>query len=148
MMNLLHLTDTELLDYLDKFSDDPLILRLVRMQTPYAEVLDDLVRAGANDDFQFDNCYSPSEYIHHLENEIEYLSCELAESQKEVAKLQARTVLEIMAELKNDIEATNNEVRRARLDVGKALQERDEALKKLKMWTTLCERPVVYDHNF
>lgn len=144
-MNFNALSDIELLNYLEKFSDDPLILRLVKMQTPHAEVLDDLVHAGADtDDFRFENCYSPSEYIHHLNNEIEYLNDELASSQEEANKLKARTVVDLLNELREQIRATDTQNAIIRNDVRIANEQRDLAQKKLKMWTTLCEQPVSY----
>jgi hypothetical protein len=144
-MNTNLLSDIELLDYLEKFSDDPLILRLVKMQTPHADVLSDLICAGADpEDFCFDNCYSISEYLHNLNNEIEYLNNELLDAQSEAHRLKARTVVDLLSELREQIKSADDDNRLIRRELHTANEQRVDAQKKLKMWSTLCEKPTGY----
>jgi hypothetical protein len=138
-----HLTDTELIDYTLKFDTDPIRVRLAGvMDRMPGAILDSLEDAGMDPVWcTFENTYDPGQYIRHLENEIEFLSNELQQAQEEVANLKARTVLELIAELRQELHTMDYTVRETNKDRMKAVKERDEMKSKLSMWAKLNADP-------
>jgi hypothetical protein len=109
-MNLNHLTDNELIDYVIKYDDDPVRVRLAtHMQRVHGAIIDDLVFAGMDDVWCTFNSvvnggeYHSGDYIRHLENEIEYLQNEVSQNLKEIENLKARTIMDLIGELKQEI---------------------------------------------
>lgn len=143
-MNLNHLTDNELLDYIIKYDNDPIRVRLAtHMQRVAGAIIDDLVDAGMDDTYcEFrsvvtEGKYLPGAYIRHLENEIEYLQLQIEQSTKEINELKARTVMDLIAELKQDIKTAEWSMREAYRELDKAREERNDMKHKMDMWAIL-----------
>jgi septal ring factor EnvC (AmiA/AmiB activator) len=149
-MNLNHLSNSELLVYLDKHSTDPLIVRLVNilMEKQYG-LVSDLLAAGMNEQtwtFSPDsyNEYYPGQYISHLHNELDYAKdelkdCEfqLQQAKKEIEDLKARTVAELIAELHQEVRTANFRTEEAEKWRRKAQQEVEATRDKMKVWRAL-----------
>lgn len=134
-----HLTDNELIDYIIKHDTDPIRVRLAtHMQRVHGAIIDDLVDAGMDDVFcTFENTYHPGQYIRHLENEIEYLNDQREQDLKELEQLRARTVMDLIAELKQDIKTAEWSMKEAYRELDKAREERELMKNKLDMWAIL-----------
>lgn len=134
-----HLTDNELIDYIIKFDTDPIRVRLASvMDNMPGAIIDSLEEAGMDPVFcTFENTYLPGEYIRHLENEIEFLNNELYEAQDKIKRFEARTVAELINELKAYTDLADTNVRRAERAQREAEKERDHAKSKLSMWAKL-----------
>ena len=143
-MNLNHLSDNELIDYIIKHDDDPIRVRLAtHMQRVAGAIIDDLVYAGMDEvwcNFRSvvnDGQYLPGEYIRHLENEIVYLSDQATQNLKEIEELKARTVMDLIAELKQEIKTAEWSMREAYRERNVAVEEREQMKHKLDMWAIL-----------
>lgn len=138
-MNLNHLSDNELIDYIIKHDTDPIRVRLAtHMQRVSGAIIDDLVDAGMDEVWcTFENSYHPGQYIRHLENEIEYLNDQATQNLKEIEELKARTVMDLIAELKQDIRTAEYSMKEAYRERNKAVEEREEMKHKLDMWAVL-----------
>lgn len=143
-MNLNHLSDNELIDHIIKYDSDPIRVRLAtHMQRVAGAIIDDLVYAGMDEvwcNFRSvvnDGQYLPGEYIRHLENEIVYLSDQATQNLKEIEELKARTVMDLIAELKQEIKTAEWSMREAYRERNVAVEEREQMKHKLDMWAIL-----------
>ena len=143
-MNLNNLTDNELIDYIIKHDDDPIRVRLAtHMQRVSGAIIDDLLDAGMDDTWcNFNSVvnggeYHPGKYIIHLENEVEYLNNRLSDVDKEIKNLQARTVMEVFAELKQEIKTIEYAKELAIKDRQAAERKAEDMKHKLDMWAIL-----------
>lgn len=134
-----HLTDKEFIDYTLKFSDDPEKIRLAKvMDNMPGAILDDLEDAGMDPEFcNFENTYSPGQYIRHLESELEIYHEENAELRKELEQLKARSVMDLIAELRQEIKNVDWQAAEARRERDYAEADRKLMKDKLSMWTKL-----------
>lgn len=143
-MNLNHLTDDELMDYVIRYDTDPVRIKLATvMQRTKGAIMDDLLDAGMDDTFcEFrsivnEGRYHPGKYISHLENEIEYLQDRLNQELKEIENLKARTIMDLIAELKQEIR-TAEFVRDEAVRDRRYAEENEAKMKsKLDMWAIL-----------
>lgn len=147
-MNIQHLTDDELIRYLDIHSTDPIVQRLVKIfQDNDDMIFQQLVNAGMdrNGLFETNYEYKPvGEYIEHLRSELAYYQTEaeeleykLADEKDRVKELSARSIADVMSELRQEIKsvdqrAHNNERARERAE-----EARDLAREQLRMWNHL-----------
>jgi hypothetical protein len=148
-MKLDHLSDKELIQYADKHTEDPLARRLVDILMARNEgLVTELIEAGmdsSNWTFVYEHQeYSPKDYIEHLlkqlactEDDLWVAQRELDDRLQDLKKMEARTILEVMADLKKTID-------RVDLDIIVARQERDRAISnerltkdKMKVWSAL-----------
>jgi len=143
-MNLNHLTDNELIDYIIKYDDDPIRVRLAtHMQRVAGAIIDDLERAGMDETFcEFrsvvtEGKYLPGQYISHLEGEIEYLNLQREQDAKEIQELQARTIADLIQELNQQITTEKYSTRIAREEKYEAEEKARVATEKLDMWAIL-----------
>lgn len=138
-----YLTDKELIDYTIKFSDDPDKVRLATvMERMTGAIIDDLVDAGMDETWctfrsDFGGEYHPGRYITHLENEIQIAHDEMYDLRKELEELKARTVMDLIAELKQEIKTADWMAEEARRERDKLQGEHDRMKSKLSMWTKL-----------
>jgi hypothetical protein len=138
-----HLTDKELIDYTIKFSDDAEKVRLATaMERITGAIIDDLVEAGMDDTFctfqsEWGGDYHPGRYITMLEDEIRIRDEDILQLREELEELKARTVLDLLVELKQQIKTAEWMAEEARREQRKA--EGDHAIMKdkLSMWTKL-----------
>ena len=138
-MNLDHLSDNELIDYVIKHDSDPIRVRLAtHMQRVSGAIINDLIDAGMDDTYcTFENTYQPGEYIRYLDNEVQYLNEKLIDCHKEIKDLQGRSIMDLISELKQEIKTIEWTKEEAIRDKKKA-QENESVMKnKLDMWTIL-----------
>lgn len=133
------MTDNELIDYTLKFDTDPVRVRLAKvMDNMPGFILNSLEHAGMDPETcLFENTWDPGQFIHHLEQELEIYHDENAQLRAELEELKARTVLDFIAELKQEIRTADWKVKQAEEDRFKAVKERDEMKSKLSMWSKL-----------
>lgn len=138
-MRLENLSDNELVDYVIKHDNDPIRVRLAtHMQRVQGAIMDDLIDAGMDDVWcTFENSYHPGQYIRHLENEIEYLNDQATQNLKEIEELKARTVMDLIAELKQEIKTAEWSMKEAYRERNVAVEEREKMKHKLDMWAVL-----------
>ena len=149
-MKLDHLTNDELLLYLDKHSTDPLIQRLVNVLLEKQHgLISDLLAAGMDEQtwtFSPDNYnnYYPGQYISHLHNEVDYITRELedcqfklSQAELEIKNLKARTVAELIAELHQEVVTANFRADDAEKSRKRAHEEVQLTRDKMKVWRAL-----------
>ena len=134
-----HLTDNELLDHILKFSQDPVLVRVAKiMDNMPGFILDSLEHAGMDPETcLFENTYDPGQYIKHLENEIEIYQDENVQLRRELEELKARTVMDLIAELKQEIKTADWMAAEARRERDQLKGDHDLMKSKLSMWTKL-----------
>lgn len=149
-MNLLNLTDRELFEHLDKYSEDPVIRRLVSVVLDKEDsVVAELIEAGMDEKtLLFEDCgleFTPGEYIVHLEKSRDYAQEEMEqyqykyESEHEERKLlESRSVVDLISDLRDMLHNSDRQISQAEKEKITALNERDEVKSKMKMWTTLA----------
>ena len=94
MRNLNYLTFEELINHLDRTTEDPGTRRLIDMLcNDNTSLIKELMDEGMGKDFIFEDdydSYSPGEYIKHLRNEVDYYSSEIDEKQYELERAERR----------------------------------------------------------
>ena len=147
-MNYNHLTDDELIRYLDNTSDDPIIRRLVDIFLNNDNMIfQQLVDVGMDKDGRFESDYEylpVGEYIQHLRNEVDYYQREAEEleykldDEKEKSKrLSARSIAEVMSELREQIAVVDRKAKISEQERDRAVKERDLAKEQMKVWKHL-----------
>lgn len=140
---MIHLTDKELVDYTIKFSNDPEKVRLATyMERVEGAIIDDLVDAGMDDTWctfrsEYGGSYHPGQYIRHLEEELEIHKDSILQLQNELDELKARTVLDLLVELRQEIKTANWMAEEARRERDYAQADHALMKDKLKMWNHL-----------
>jgi len=138
-----HLTDKELIDYTIKFSDDSEKVRLATaMERITGAIIDDLEDAGMDPTFctfrsEWGGEYHPGRYITLLEDEIRIRDEDILQLRKELEEQKARTIADLIGELKQEIKTANWMAEEARRDRDKAEGDRAIMKDKLSMWTKL-----------
>ena len=148
-MNYNTLGDTELLHYLDLYSDDPLIRRLIGvLARTRGALVNDLVDAGMDaQHWTFGdgwNQQGPGEYIQDLQRQIQNLEDDnddlrkhKEELEEECDRLRSRSILEFLQEVERERTNSQNLVREAMTTV-KAYRDENQSLKeKIDMWGRL-----------
>jgi hypothetical protein len=149
-MKLDHLSNSELLVYLDKHSTDPLIVRLVNilMEKQYG-LVSDLLAAGMNEQtwtFCPDsyNEFYPGQYISHLRDKLDYAlddleDCEfqLKQAKEEIEELRARTVAQLIAELHAEVTTARYLADEAEQRRRNMIDEVETTRNKMKVWRAL-----------
>lgn len=140
-MNLNHLTDRELVQWIIKHDTDPVRVRLAKyMERMPGRILDGLERAGMDPETCLhDNLHESGEYIEHLKNEIEYLSNELEETQAKLRDRETLTVSGLIEELKDIARAAERRARIATEQAQAADQEREQIKSKMKVWSAISQ---------
>jgi hypothetical protein len=105
-------------------------------------IVDDLVDAGMDDTFctfrsEWGGEYHPGRYITLLEDEIRIRDEDILQLRNELEEQKARTIADLIGELKQEIKTANWMAEEARREQRKA--EGDHAImkSKLSMWTKL-----------
>jgi hypothetical protein len=145
-MNYNSMTDLELLHYLDIYSDDPLIRRLVDvLGKTRGALLTDLENAGMDPDtwmFRTDwQSMYPGDYIIHLEKQLQYSEEELSGLQyryddllEDRDRLKTRSIMDFVEEVKQEQRA-NQELVRESVATVQAFKKENERLKEqIDMW--------------
>lgn len=143
----MNLTDKELMDYVIKFDNDPIRVRLATTNERTAGAIwDDLVDVGIDETY----CTFRSEwgtemhvgrYIQHLREELEIRDDELHQLRQELEEQKARTIADLINELNQQITTEKYIAKEARMERDKAVDQAKDATEKLRMWGHLA-RPV------
>lgn len=145
-MNYNSMTDSELLHYLDIYSDDPLIRRLVDvLGKTRGALLTDLENAGMNPDtwmFKTDwQSMYPGDYIIHLETQLRHSEEELSgleykydDLQEEYDRLKTRSIMDFVEEVKQEQQANQELVRESMVTVQAFKKENDRLKEQIDMW--------------
>jgi hypothetical protein len=142
-MELSHLSDNELIDYVIKHDTDPVRVRLATyMQRVPGAIIDDLEDAGMDSTFctfmtEWGGERLPGQYIMHLEEEIKIRDDTIAELQAELEQQKARTIVDLIMELKQEIKTSEWMAQEARRERDYAEADRKLMKDKLSMWTKL-----------
>jgi hypothetical protein len=81
--------------------------------------------------------YHPGQYISHLEDEINHLQFMAEQDRKEIKNLEARTIMEVFAELKQEIKTAEYSKELAIKDRQAAERKAEDMKHKLDMWAIL-----------
>lgn len=142
-MELSHLSDNELIDYVIKHDTDPVRVRLATyMQRVPGAIIDDLEAAGMDETFctfmtEWGSERLPGQYITHLEQEIKIRDDELHNLRDELEQQKARTIVDLIGELKQQIKTAEWMAEEARREQYNAEKDRAIMKDKLSMWAKL-----------
>ena len=148
-MNYSAMSDLELLHYLDVYSDDPLIRRLVNvLARTRGALVDDLVDAGMDEqDWTFGTGWSrqsPGQYIRQLQHELDQAESDLKLAQHELADLQdehdelkTRSIMQFVEEVQQEKRAATHKVLVAQEETKRIAQENAKLKEKIDMWGRL-----------
>jgi hypothetical protein len=138
-MNLNHLTDAELIQYIIKHDSDPIRVRLAMyMDNMPGRILDGLERAGMDPETCLhENTYESGEYIDHLRNEIDYLNDELQETQDKLHKRETMPLALLIEELQHIANSADRRAASAIERAREADEEREKMRSKMKVWTAI-----------
>ena len=138
-MNLNHLRDDELIDYIVKYDTDPVRLRLAKiMDNMPGFILKRLEDVGMDPETcMFENNYDPGDWIQNLENEIEYLSRELHSTQEKLRERETLTVADFIEELRHENRRLDIRAQTAEGARRKAVEDNERTQKKMKVWTAI-----------
>ena len=145
-MNYSIMTDLELLHYLDLYSNDPIVRRLVDLLgNTRGGIISDLEAAGMDSKTwtfgsDWESMY-PGEYIESLRTDVRNAEEELSglrykynDLEEECERLQTRTVMDFIKEVKQE-QADNADLVREAMKTVKAFKDENERLKKqIDMW--------------
>ncbi len=148
-MNYNSMTDLELLHYLDIYSDDPLIRRLVDvLSKTRGALISDLENAGMDPDtwmFKTDwQSMYPGDYIIHLETQLRHVEEELSglqykhdDLEEEYDRLKTRSIMDFVEEVKQEQRA-NQELVKEAMGTVQAFKKENERLKEqIDMWAKM-----------
>lgn len=141
-MKLNHLTDDELVKHIINLDPDPVRVRLATyMERIKGSIMDDLLDAGMDETYcTFRTDWGqrlPGQYIKHLEEELEIAHNELHELRDELAEQKARTIADLIGELRQEITTQGYMRREAELSRDRLGDELKDTKEKLKMWNHL-----------
>lgn len=142
-MNLMHLTDEELINYVIKFETDPVKIRLATaMERIRGAIWDDLVDVGIDETYctftsEWGSQMHVGRYINHLREEIEIRDEELHQLRDELNELQTRTIMDFIQEVKQEIKTAKYEAECARKDAEAERVARRRAERELEVWDVL-----------
>lgn len=148
-MNYNSMTDTELLHYLDLYSDDPLIRRLVDvLQNTRGALVNDLENAGMDPKtwtFKTDwQDQYPGDYIIQLRNDLDRAEEELSDLQRELAQvederdqLKVRSVMQLIDEVNKEKIRCSVIASDAIKESNKVKEENAKLREQIDMWGRL-----------
>jgi hypothetical protein len=148
-MNYNSMTDLELLHYLDIYSDDPLIRRLVNvLAKTRGALITDLENAGMDPDtwmFKTDwQSMYPGDYIIQIRRELQDTEEELSGLQyryddllEERDRLKARGIIDFIEEVKQEQRANQDLVKEAMTTVQAFKKENERLKEQIDMWGRL-----------
>ena len=143
-MNYDSMTARELVHYLDLYSDDLLVRRLVKLFT-HEELITELVDAGMDPETQMFRVdwghESPGEHIQGLRNSLEHAQNEADDLrdrceklQEEVEQLQTRSIMEFIDEVWQEKKNNANLVKDAMATIQAFKNENENLKEKIDMW--------------
>ena len=151
-MNYNSMTDLELLHYLDLYSDDPLIRRLIDVLTrTRGEIISDLEEAGMDPQtWTFGDGWNkmfPGQYITDLEKQLRYAEEELEnykykyeQTVEERDELKTRSIMDFVQEVWQE-KRDNAYVVKEAMGTVKAYKDENERLKEqIDMWARMNQQ--------
>jgi hypothetical protein len=148
-MNYDAMTDFELLHYLDLYSDDPLIRRLVNfLSNTRGGLITDLEAAGMDPHtWQFETEWQsmyPGDYIRQLRQDISELEQDLSVTKSDLEdvteernRLETRSIMDLIAEVQKERIVNREERYRAEKHAIAVKEENDLLREQLGMWKIL-----------
>lgn len=148
-MNYNAMTDLELLHYLDIYSDDPLIRRLIDVLTrTRGEIITDLEEAGMDPQtWTFGDGWNkmfPGQYITDLEKQLQYVEEELEhkkyqleEAETERDELKTRSIIDFVQEVWQEKRTNDLLVKEAIATVNAYKKENEELKEKINVWRVM-----------
>jgi hypothetical protein len=148
-MNYDAMTDFELLHYLDLYSDDPVIRRLVKfLSNTRGGLITDLEAAGMDPHtWQFETEWQsmyPGDYIQQLRQDISDLEQDLSVTKSDLEdvteernRLETRSIMDLIAEVQKERTINREERFRAERHAAATKEENDRLREQLGMWKIL-----------
>lgn len=145
-MNYNAMSDHELIHYLDLYSEDPMVHRLIGvLARTRGSLIDDLVDAGMDaQDWTFGDGWSresPGQYIQELQRQIRSLEDDNDDLRKhkeeledECDRLKSRSVLEFLQEVEREKIENQSLVREAMKTIKLYKDENEDLKEKIDMW--------------
>lgn len=145
-MNYNAMTDLELLHYLDIYSDDPLIRRLIDVLTrTRGEIISDLEEAGMDPQtWTFGHGWNkqfPGQYITDLEKQLEYANQDLEDYKykyeqavEERDELKTRSIMDFIQEVHQEKQTNAHLVKEAMATVSAYRDENTKLREQIDMW--------------
>ncbi len=141
-MNPIGLTDRELVEYLDKYSDDPVIRRLISIaldsQSDITDLIEDLEDAGMDPAYQaFDGYQTPGQYIRNLENSVQEYENENNQLKDELEELKTKTVIQFISEVKDQMQSLRSQYHVTAQQLHDTEQQLKKAREHVDMWAAM-----------
>lgn len=148
-MNYNAMTDLELLHYLDLYSDDPLIRRLIDVLTrTRGEIISDLEEAGMDPQtWTFGDGWNkmfPGQYITDLEKQVKYVEDELEhtkykleEAETELDELKTRSIMDFVQEVWQEKRTASFKVSEAMKEIEQVKALNAKLTEQIDMWGRL-----------
>lgn len=148
-MNYNAMSDTEFMHYLDLYSEDPVVRRLIGVLTKTRGALvDDLVDAGMDaQDWTFGESwdkFSPGQYIEELRNDLRHAEDELELAQRELEQmanerdqLKARTIMQFIEEVQQEKASSASRANEAWKEAARVREENAKLREQIDMWGSL-----------
>ena len=146
------MTDLELLHYLDLYSDDPLIRRLIDVLTrTRGEIISDLEEAGMDPQtWTFGDGWNkmfPGQYITDLESQVRYANDELdgvryklEKAEEERDELKTRSIMQFIEEVWQEKKNNADLVKEAMRTVKAFKDENDRLKEQIDMWARMNQQ--------
>jgi uncharacterized protein (UPF0335 family) len=148
-MNYNAMTDLELLHYLDIYSDDPLIRRLIDvLAKTRGEIISDLEDAGMDPQtWTFGDGWNkmfPGQYITDLEKQLEYANDDLdgvryklEQVEEERDELKTRSIMQFIEEVWQEKKTNAHKVSEALKEVAQVKEQNDKLKEQIDMWAAM-----------
>ena len=148
-MNYNAMTDLELLHYLDIYSNDPLIRRLIEvLEKTRGEIISDLEEAGMDPQtWTFGDGWNkmfPGQYITDLKKQLEYTEEELEsvkykleEAETELDELKTRSIMDFVQEVWQEKRTASFKVSEAMKEVEQVKALNAKLTEQIDMWGKL-----------
>lgn len=148
-MNYNAMSDHELMHYLDLYSEDPVVRRLIGvLARTRGSLIDDLEAAGMDSQrWTFGDGwtkYSPGQYIQELRHDVERAEDELRLAQHELQdledecnQLRTRTVVQLIEEVQQEKKASASRANEAWKEANRVREENAKLREQIDMWGSL-----------
>jgi outer membrane murein-binding lipoprotein Lpp len=148
-MNYNAMTDLELLHYLDIYSDDPLVRRLVDLlSNTRGAIISDLEAAGMDPQtWTFETDWQkmyPGEYIEQLrrdldeaESDLSHTKYKLEEAETELDEMKTRSIMDFVQEVWQEKKTATFKVQEALKEANAQKEENERLREKIDMWGRL-----------
>jgi hypothetical protein len=145
-MNYNAMSDHELMHYLDLYSTDPLVRRLIGvLARTRGALINDLEAAGMDSQsWTFGegwNKFSPGQYIEELRNDVERAEDELRLAQDELSgmldeceRLKTRTIMQFIEEVQSEKRISKANADEALKEAARVRQENAKLREQIDMW--------------